>query len=74
MSRIDGKFGAADGALVDAGAILAELEAIDDDSSRTDAVVRYLSASEGWREASAKLRGAFASDEEEDGLSGRKAG
>ena len=66
MSRINGKFGAADGVPVDAGAILAELEANDGNSSRKDAVVRYLSASEGWREASAKLRGAFASDEEED--------
>ena len=66
MSRIDGKFGAADGVPVDAGTILAELEA--NAGSRKDAVVRYLSASEGWQEASAKLRGAFASDEEEDGV------
>ena len=64
MSRIDGKFGAADGVPVDAGAILAELQANDGDGSRKDAVVRYLSASEGWREASAKLGGAFAGDEE----------
>jgi hypothetical protein len=72
VSRIDGRFGAADGVQVDARAILAELEANDGDSSRKDAVVKYLSASEGWREASAKLGGAFASGEEA-GLSSRKA-
>ena len=65
MSRIDGKFGAADGVQVNPGRILAELEAEYGDS-RKDAVVRYLSGSKGWREASAKLRGTFASDEEED--------
>ena len=68
MSRIDGKFGAADGTPVDAEAILAELDAGDRVRSRKEAVVRYLSGSEGWREASAKLRGAFASDGEEDGV------
>ena len=67
MSRIDGKFGSADGTPVDTGGILAELET-EYGCSRKDAVVRFLSGSKGWREASAKLRGTFASDEEEDGV------
>jgi len=39
------------------------LDAIEAEVSRTDAVVRYFSAGEGWQEASAKLRGAFAATE-----------
>ena len=65
MSRNEGKIGEPGSAPVDAGEILAALAR---DSAgaekRRDAVSRYLSAGEGWREASAYLGGAFAARDE----------
>lgn len=64
MSRVEGKIGDQTGEQVDASDILAALagNAEADAKRRQDAVSRYLSASEGWREASGELRGAFAKD------------
>lgn len=62
MSRIEGKIGGKGKEPVDAADILAALarEAAKGTDERRDAVSRYLSASEGWREASSVLGGAFA--------------
>ncbi len=60
MSRIDRNFPKGDEVLVDAADIL---DAVEAERSRTDAVVRYFSVAEGWEEASAELRGAFAAPE-----------
>ncbi len=62
MSRLDGKFTAADEAPLDAAEILAALEAQAADSTRDrhDAIACYLSAEDGWRDASAVLGGTFA--------------
>lgn len=63
MSRIEGRIGGKGKEPVDAADILAALsrEAAERPDKRRDAVSRYLSASEGWREASSVLGGAFAS-------------
>ena len=63
MSRIEGKIGGKEP--VDAADILAALarEAAKGPDERRDAVSLYLSASEGWREASSVLGGAFAGPE-----------
>jgi hypothetical protein len=66
VSRIEGKLGGEGGTPVDAADILAAL-AKDVEASakrRQDAVSRYLSASDGWREASTVLGGAFAAGDE----------
>lgn len=65
MSRIEGKIGGGGKKPVDGADILAALarEAEDRPEERRDAVRRYLSASEGWREASSVLGGAFARPE-----------
>jgi hypothetical protein len=47
--------------VVDAAEILAQIEFDAARLPRPLAVARYLSAGEGWREASAELHGAFAS-------------
>ena len=60
MSRNEGKIGTGDEAAVDAAEILAQFEREAARPPRPAAVARYLSASEGWREASAELGGAFA--------------
>ena len=60
MSHIDLDFPKGDEVQVDAAEIL---DAVEAQRSRTDAVVRYFSAAEGWEEASAELRGAFAAPE-----------
>jgi hypothetical protein len=67
VSRIEGRFEGSDGASVDAADILAALakEARESAERRQDAVSLYLSAGEGWREASTVLRGAFATGEPE---------
>lgn len=64
MSRIEGKIAGKGKEPVDGSDILAALakEAAGPDERR-DAVSRYLSASEGWREASSVLGGAFAGPE-----------
>lgn len=65
MSRIEGKIGGKGKEPVDAADILAALarEAGKEPGERRDAVSRYLSASDGWREASSVLGGAFADPE-----------
>ena len=62
MSRIEGKIGRDGNLEVEANEILAALAAdrLDQARKRKDAVARCLSASEGWREASVELGGAFA--------------
>jgi hypothetical protein len=65
VSRIEGRIGGKGKQSVDAADILAALarEAEKGPEERRDAVCRYLSASEGWREASNVLGGAFAGPE-----------
>ncbi|MBA3577902.1 MAG: hypothetical protein H0W39_09885 [Sphingomonas sp.] len=72
MSRIDRKIEGAVEAAVDAAEILAALgkEPKADADSRKFAVSRYLSATDGWEEASTMLAGAFA--DEGAGLRGDK--
>ncbi|MDQ3471846.1 MAG: hypothetical protein M3428_05670 [Pseudomonadota bacterium] len=60
MSRNEGRIGTGDDAAVNADEILAQIERDAARLPRPVAVARYLSASEGWREASTELRGAFA--------------
>ena len=62
MSRIEGKIGSDDDLEVEAAEILAALAADHriEAHKRQEAFARYLSASEGWREASHELQGAFA--------------
>ena len=60
MSRNEGRIGTGDEAAVDAAEILAQIEIEAARLARPVAVARYLSASEGWKEASAQLGGAFA--------------
>lgn len=62
MSRNEGRIGTGDEAAVDAAEILAQIErdAANARLPRPLAVARYLSASDGWREASLGLGGAFA--------------
>ena len=74
MSRLDGKFTAADEAPLDAAEILAALDAQASGSTRDrhDAIARYLSGEDGWRDASAVLGGAFAGPKRSTGLSADK--
>jgi hypothetical protein len=66
VSRNEGKIGNDGNAPVDATEILAALagEGTVSGKSRQNAVSCYLSASEGWREASTVLGGAFAADDQ----------
>jgi hypothetical protein len=66
VSRNEGKIKGEGESPVDAAEILASLarETGTSVSRRKDAVSRYLSASDGWREASSVLGGAFASEDE----------
>ena len=66
MSRFEGKFEGDGDPPVDAADILAALEreARPGGKRRQDAVSCYLSASDGWREASTVLGGAFAAEGE----------
>ena len=66
MSRIEGKIEGASEVDAEVADILAALakEANGTASRRQDAVTRYLSASDGWQQASAELGGAFAPTEE----------
>jgi hypothetical protein len=72
VSRIDRKIEGAVEAAVDAAEILAALgkEPKGNADSRKYAVSRYLSATDGWEDASAVLGGAFA--DEGAGLRGAK--
>ncbi len=60
MSRNEGRIGTGDEAAVDGAEIFAQIKTVAARVPRPVAVARYLSASDGWREASAELRGAFA--------------
>lgn len=60
MSRNEGRIGTGDEEAVDAAEILEQIEIEAGRLPRQIAVARYLSASEGWREALAQLGGAFA--------------
>ena len=62
MARFDGKLTAAGESTIDAAELLAMLDAQASisPSERKDAIIRYLSASDGWRDASEMLGGAFA--------------
>ena len=62
MSRNEGKIGEDGSEAVDAAEILAALarEKDSDPTGRRGAVSRYLSASDGWQQASDMLGGAFA--------------
>lgn len=64
MARFDGKLTAAEDATIDAAELLAVLDAqaAISPSARKEAIIRYLSASEGWRDASQLLGGAFADE------------
>lgn len=62
MARFDGKLTAAGESTIDAAELLAALDAqaaISPDE-RTEAIIRFLSASDGWRDARELLGGAFA--------------
>ena len=79
MARFDGKLTAAGDATIDAAELLAALgaQAAISPSKRKEAIIRYLSASDGWRDAREMLGGAFADEvgrqpEEGKGLSGDK--
>ena len=62
MARFDGKLTAAGESTIDAAELLAALgaQATVSRDERTEAIIRYLSASEGWRDARDLLGGAFA--------------
>jgi hypothetical protein len=64
VSRIEGKISGKGKEPVDAAEILAALarEGASGAEARRDAVSRYLSASEGWQDASSVLGGAFADE------------
>ncbi|HEX6218331.1 MAG TPA: hypothetical protein VFZ35_03555 [Sphingomicrobium sp.] len=64
MARFDGKLTAAGDATIDAAELLAALgaQAAISPSVRKEAIIRYLSASEGWRDAGGLLGGAFADE------------
>ena len=64
MARFDGKLTAAGESIVDAAELLAALgaQASLSPSERKEAIIRYLSASDGWRDAGELLGGAFADE------------
>lgn len=73
MSRLDGKFTASSDVPLELAELIAALDGQPATSARDwrGAIACYLSASEGWRDASQLLGGAFAS-EGDAGLSGDK--
>ena len=64
MARFDGKLTAAAESTIDAAELLAALgaQASVSPSERKEAIIRYLSASDGWRDAGDLLGGAFAGE------------
>ena len=64
MARYDGKLTAAGESAFDAAELLAALgaQAAVSQAERQEAIIRYLSASDGWLNAGALLGGAFADD------------
>ena len=73
MARFDGKLTAAGESTIDAAELLAALgaQAAISPSARKEAIIRYLSASDGWTDARELLGGAFA-DEAKPGPGGEK--
>ena len=73
MARFDGKLTAAGESTIDAAELLAALgaQAAISPSARKEAIIRYLSASDGWHDAKEILGGAFA-DEARPGPGGEK--
>ena len=61
MSQFDGEIRAASEASVELEELLAAFGTVPKNASnRNDAMAQYLSGAEGWRDAMAALRGAFA--------------
>ena len=62
MARFDGKLTAAGESTIDAAELLAALgaQAAISPCARKEAIIRYLSASDGWHDAKEILGGAFA--------------
>jgi hypothetical protein len=62
LARYDGKLTAAEESTFDAAELLALLDAQSalSPSDRQEAIIRYLSGSEGWRDVSRILGGTFA--------------
>jgi len=73
LARFDGKLTAAGESTIDAAELLAALgaQAAISPSARKEAIIRYLSASDGWHDAKQILGGAFA-DETKPGAYGEK--
>jgi hypothetical protein len=80
LARFDGKLTAAGESTIDAAELLAALgaQAAISPSKRKEAIIRYLSASDGWHDAREMLGGAFADEanpsQDGDKLSGEKEG
>ncbi len=75
LSRFEGKFQGEAAASLDVSRLISELAGQQSqlsDRDRQIAIACYLSASEGWRNASHRLGGAFAPVERRTGLSGGK--
>ena len=70
MARHEGDFQAASETSLDLGELLEAIAgaAFADDRARQEAIACYLSASEGWRDAAQRLRGAFADAAARSGL------
>jgi hypothetical protein len=75
LSRYEGQIQGEAAASLDVSRLLSELagqQSQTSDRDRQAAIACYLSASEGWRNASHRLDGAFASAEAKTGLSAGK--
>jgi hypothetical protein len=74
LARFDGKLTAAGESMIDAAELLAALgaQASISPSERQAAIIRYLSASDGWRDAGQVLGGAFAGEPASGPVSSRK--
>ena len=74
MARYDGKLTAAGESTIDAAELLAALGAQPAVSpcERQEAIIRYLSASEGWHDAVSLLGGAFADEGKGPNADGRR--
>jgi hypothetical protein len=80
LARFDGKLTAAGESTIDAAELLAALgaQAAISPGARKEAIIRYLSASDGWHDARDLLGGAFADEARPDSggekLKGEKEG
>lgn len=72
MARYDGKLTAAGESAFDAAELLAALgaQAAVSRAERQEAIIRYLSASDGWLNAGSLLGGAFADDGQAEARNG----